>query len=232
MKNNLTSDDELVKSIIKGNKEHLGVLIERYNDYIFNVCYKMLWNIDDAKDLTQEILISVITKLDSFKFQSSFKTWLYRIATNHTLNFIKSSKRHKLFSFEKYGENLSNTPDSVLPEKSYNNIENEILFEEVKQTCMSGMLMCLDNQDRMIFIIGEILGFTDKIGSEILEISPENFRMMLSRAKKDLYNFMNDRCGLVNKNNPCRCSKKTKSFIEAGYVNPDNLLFFPKHRRF
>src|SRR5260221_12923026 len=110
MDNKTLSDTELVENSIKGNKKDLEILIGRYNDYIFNVCYKMLWNIDDAKDLTQEILISVITKLDSFKFQSSFKTWLYRIATNHTLNFIKSSKRYKMFSFEKYGENLSNTP--------------------------------------------------------------------------------------------------------------------------
>jgi len=232
MDNKLLSDTELVENSIKGNKKDLEILIGRYNDYIFNICYKMLWNIDDAKDLTQIILISVITKLDSFKFNSSFKTWIFRIATNHTLNFIKSKNRNKLLSFEQYGDNLSKTPDYILADKAYNNIDNEILYEEVKQTCMSGMLMCLDIQSRMIFVIGEILGFNDKIGSEILEISPENFRMILSRAKRDLYNFMNDKCGLINKNNPCRCAKKTKSFVKAGYVNPDNLLFYPKYKTF
>lgn len=232
MEAKLLSDDQLIQNSLNGNKGHLEVLIERYNDYIFNVCYKMLRNREDAKDLTQEILISVITKLDGFKFNSSFKTWVYRIATNHTLNFIKSRKRHPTFSFEKYGDNLDKTPDHDLPSNAFNQVENEVLFEEVKQTCMSGMLMCLDNHHRLVFIIGEILGFNDKIGSEILEISPENFRMMLSRAKRDLYNFMNNKCGLVNKKNPCRCAKKTKSFIEAGYVNPANLLFFPKHRTF
>ena len=226
------SDNELIEKSLSGSKKHLEILIERYNDYIFNLCYKMLWNIEEAKDLTQEILISVITKLDSFKFNSSFKTWLYRIATNHTLNFIKSNNRHKLFSFGQFGDNLDQTPDFILADNTYNNTDNEILYEEVKQTCMAGMLMCLDNQYRLIFIIGEILGFNDKIGSEILEVSPENFRMMLSRAKKELYNFMNNKCGLVNRNNPCRCSKKTKSFIEAGFVNPDNLLFYPKHKTF
>ncbi|PSL49895.1 RNA polymerase ECF family sigma subunit [Chitinophaga niastensis] len=232
MEKAILSDNELVKNSINGNKDHLGMLIERYNNYIFNVCYKMLWNVNDARDLTQEILIAIITKLDTFKFNSSFKTWTYRIATNHTLNFIKSSRRHKLFSFEEYGNNLDKTPDFILPEEAYNNIDNEILFEEVKQTCMTGMLMCLDEQYRMVFIIGEILGFNDKIGCEILAITPENFRMMLSRAKKDLYNFMNDKCGLINKNNSCRCSKKTKSFIKAGYVNPEKLLFYPKYKIF
>lgn len=226
------SDNELIENSLKGNKKHLKILIERYNDYIFNISYKMLWNIEDAKDVTQEVLILFITKLDTFKFNSSFKTWLYRITINHTLNYRKSRNRNKEFSFEQYGNNLDNTPDFLLKPKEYNNADNEILFEEVKQTCMSGMLMCLDNKYRIVFIIGEILGFNDKIGSEILEVSPENFRMILSRAKKQLYSFMNDKCGLVNKNNPCRCSKKTKSFIEAGYVNPKNLLFYPKHKSF
>lgn len=229
---NQLSDNQLVEKSISGSKRHLEILIERYNDYIFNVCFKMLWNIEDAKDLSQEILISLITKLDSFKFNSSFKTWLYRIATNHTLNFLKSSKRNKLYSFEQYGLNLEQTPDFSLSDNAYNNADNEILYEEVKQTCMSGMLMCLDNQYRLIFIIGEILGFNDKIGSEIIETSPENFRMMLSRAKRELYNFMHNKCGLVNRNNPCRCAKKTKAFIEAGYVNPDKLLFYPQHQTF
>jgi len=230
--NNTLSDKELIENILKGNKKHLEILIKRYNDFVFNISYKMLWNIEDAKDMSQEILITFITKLDSFKFNSSFKTWLYRIAVNHTLNYLKSKNRNKEFSFEQYGNNLDNTPNLFLKPNAHNQVENKILYEEVKQTCMSGMLMCLDNKSRMVFVIGEILGFKDKIGSEILEVSPENFRMMLSRAKKDLYSFMNNKCGLINKQNPCRCSKKTKSFIEAGYVNPKNLLFYPKHKTF
>jgi len=231
-KDKMISDEELIKNSLKGNKKHLEILIERYNDYIFNICYKMLWNREDAKDVTQEILISFVTKLSSFQFNSTFKTWLYRIAVNHVLNYRKSRNRNKEFSFTQYGNNLDATPDYLLKQKAYVNTDNEVLYEEVKQTCMSGMLMCLDNKYRIIFIIGEVLGFNDKVGSEILEISPENFRMILSRAKKQLYNFMNNKCGLVNKKNPCRCSKKTKSFIEAGYVNPNNLLFYPKHKTF
>ena len=229
--NKQPSDKELIEKSLNGSKKDLEVLIERYNDYIFNIAYKMLWNIEDAKDITQEILISFVTKLDSFKFNSTFKTWLYRIAVNHILNYRKAKGRNKEFSFEQYGTNLDNTPDSLLKPTAYQ-IDNEILYEEVKQTCMSGMLLCLDNQYRMVFIIGEILGFNDKIGSEILDVSPENFRMILSRAKKQLYQFMNNKCGLVNKKNPCRCAKKTKSFIEAGYVHPKKLVFYPKHKTF
>jgi hypothetical protein len=58
-----------------------------------------------------------------------------------------------------------------------------------------------------------------------LEISRDNFRQRLARARHDLHNFMNDKCGLVDPVNPCRCEKKTRGFIQAGYVDPTNLLF-------
>jgi hypothetical protein len=93
---------------------------------------------------------------------------------------------------------------------------------------MKGMLLCLDREQRMIYIIGELFEFTDAIGSEIMEISRENFRIKLHRAKKQLYNFMNDKCGLVNKNNPCRCARKTAGFIKMGFVDPVNLNFQKK----
>src|ERR1700732_5335274 len=55
--------------------------------------------------------------------------------------------------------------------------------------------------------------------------TPENFRQRLARARRDLRNFMNDKCGLVNQANPCRCAKKTRGVIRAGCVDPQNLLF-------
>jgi hypothetical protein len=62
-------------------------------------------------------------------------------------------------------------------------------------------------------------------------MSADNFRQSLSRARRDLYQFMHGQCGLVNPNNPCRCAKKTRGFIEAGHVDPDHLQFVPSHLR-
>jgi hypothetical protein len=87
------------------------------------------------------------------------------------------------------------------------------------------MLLCLDREQRLIYILGEIFEVTDGVGAELLEISRENFRKKLARARRDLHNFMNERCGLVNRANPCRCTKKTRGFMQAGYVDPNNLLF-------
>jgi hypothetical protein len=91
--------------------------------------------------------------------------------------------------------------------------------------CTSGMLLCLDREQHSTYILGAIFAVSDAVGAEVLEISPENFRQRLTRARRDLRNFINDKCGLVNKSNPWRCAKKTRGFIQEGHVDPDNLLF-------
>ena len=100
-----------------------------------------------------------------------------------------------------------------------------LLVEEAKVGCTLAMMMCLDRRQRVVFILGEILGVTDRVGAEVSELSPENFRQVLARTRRDLYSFMNDKCGLVNEANPCRCARKTRGFIDKGYVDPKNLQF-------
>ncbi|MEP5601282.1 MAG: RNA polymerase subunit sigma-70, partial [Algibacter sp.] len=91
--------------------------------------------------------------------------------------------------------------------------------------CTTGMLLCLSKEHRMIYILGEMFEIDHNLGAEILGITPGNFRIKLMRTRKELYNWMNKKCGLVNVNNPCRCSKKTKGYIAAGKVDPNNLKF-------
>ena len=87
------------------------------------------------------------------------------------------------------------------------------------------MLLCLDRYQRLIYVLGEILGVTDAVGAELLDTSADNFRQRLARARRDLHSFMNDKCGLVNQANPCRCARKTAGFIRDRHVDPANLLF-------
>src|SRR5215831_6265616 len=93
---NATTDEELVSSALAGNKDSLEKLVRRHQPWVFNICMRMVWRRDLAEDATQEILIKVVTKLSTFKAQSQFRTWLYRIAVNHLLNFRKSEIEEKL----------------------------------------------------------------------------------------------------------------------------------------
>jgi len=220
---NGNEDYILIKEAVSGSKPALECLVRKYQNDIYNIALKMVYYPDDALDITQEVLIKVITNLSSFRFESRFSTWLYRITVNHILNIKKIKAENILYSdFKVYGEAIDRTPDIQF---DTNSTEMKIIVEEVKLTCLQGMLMCLDRKQRVAFVLGSIFAFPDTVCSEVMEISRDNFRQILSRARRDLGNFMSDKCGLIRKTNPCHCSKKTKSLIERGVVNPGNLLF-------
>src|SRR6202011_3343732 len=86
--------------------------------------------------------------------------------------------------------------------------DTDLLVTEAMISCTSGMLLCLDREQRLTFILGAILGVSDTVAAELLEITPDNFRQRLARARRDLRNFMNDKCGLVNHANPCRLPRR------------------------
>jgi RNA polymerase sigma factor (sigma-70 family) len=224
-------DTELVQQATSGNRAALEKLVLRHQAWIYNIAIRMVFQPHDAEDVTQELLVKVITKLTTFKGESKFRTWLYRIAANHVLNMRRRGVERQELTFAKYGAAIDNTPDMELPDPKTEPVEVPLLVEETKITCTTGMLLCLDRRQRLIFTLAEILGTSDTVGGEVLEMSADNFRQCLVRARRDLYSFMNNQCGLVNKNNPCRCPKKTKGFIEGGHVDPNRLLFVPQHVR-
>src|SRR5687768_15967307 len=223
------ADADLVEQARNGDRAALEKLILRHQAWIYNIALRMVFQPHDAEEVTQEVLLKVITKLSTFKGESKFRTWLYRIAANHVLNMKRRSVETQELTFDRYGEAINNTPDLDLPDPKSVPVEIPLLVEEVKIGCTMGMLLCLDRKQRLIFTLGAILGATDTVGGEVLEMTADNFRQCLARARRDLHSFMNHQCGLVNRNNPCRCPKKTRGFIEAGHVDPRNLMFVPQH---
>ena len=183
----------------------------------------MVQNPNDAAVLTQEAMIKIITHLGKFKFNSTFRTWAYRIVANHFLNEKKRNNERFFTSFNDMANALDSIPDEEMSELEQ--AESRELIREMNLSCMSGMLLCLNREQRLIYIIGEMLGGDHNIGSEIMQISKDNFRAKLKKARRDLYQFMNNKCGLVNKNNPCRCYKKVKVAIDQEVIDAKNLLY-------
>jgi RNA polymerase sigma factor (sigma-70 family) len=218
-------DGRLVRRASSGDRDALEQLVCRHQRWVYNVAVRMLAHPHDAEDATQEIFIKAVTRLSSFEGRSTFRTWLYRIVVNHVLNMKRGRLEARALTFRCYAHGLDNIPDDDLPDASSVPVDLRLLVEEAKINCTSGMLLCLDRTQRLVYILGEILDVGDAVGAELLEISAANFRQRLSRARRDLHSFMNDKCGLVNRANPCRCAKKTRGFIDAGYVDPAQLLF-------
>lgn len=219
------ADEELVRLAKDGDREALESLIRRHQGWVYNIAVRMMWRTDRAEDSTQEILIKIVTHLVSFEGKSQFRTWAYRIAMNHLLNVQKSEMERQGVAFTDLRREMNGLPDLELPNPKTVPVELPLLVEEAKVGCTTAMLMCLDRRQRLAFILGEIFGVSDRIGAEVMAVGADNFRQLLARARRDLYSFMNDTCGLVNASNPCRCTKKTRAFIDKGYLDPNRLQF-------
>lgn len=107
--------------------------------------------------------------------------------------------------------------------------EKALLVKEARVACVMGMLLCLDREQRVIFLLGEILETSDRVGAELLDLSPDNFRQRLARARAQLSSFMRGRCSLVSPGSPCRCVRKTAAFIRDGIVDAAQIRFATGH---
>ena len=218
---------ELVGKAQAGDKAALEALVRLHQPFIYNVAWKYTGNPNDAHDLAQEAFINILTKLDTFKGQSSFKTWAYRIVVNQFLQTKRRPMEDRWKDFDAFMTELNAIPS---PELSPEEEEEQVLRTKTARTrCMSGMLMCLTREQRLLYLVGDVFKIDHTIGAEVFGLSKDNYRKKLSRTRKEFHAFMNKQCGLVKHSNPCRCSKKAKAMEAAGRMQTDAKLFDPRY---
>jgi RNA polymerase sigma factor (sigma-70 family) len=204
-------DTALVGGAQRGERAALEALIRKHQEWIYNIALRMVGNPDDAGDVTQEILIKLITSLSSFQRRSSFRTWVYRIVVNHVLAMRRRVWERLFSSFERQAELIESLQESEAGRSQLSPVEEKLLLEETKTGCLTGMMLCLERRERIALILSTVFDASSALGGELLETTPENYRQVVSRARKRLGNFMNEKCGLMNENNPCRCARKIQS---------------------
>ena len=216
----------LVTEAIAGDRSALEQLIRLHEPFIYNVAWKYTNDPIEAKDLSQEAFIKIITKLSTFEGRSSFQSWAYRIVVNQFLQTKRRPAEDRWKRFDDFAHELNQIPN---PDLSPEEEEEQILRTKTARTrCMSGMLMCLTREQRLLYLIGDVFNIDHNIGSEIFGLSKDNYRKKLSRTRKEFHAFMNKQCGLVKLDNPCRCSKKAKAMEAAGKMQTNTKLFDPK----
>ena len=225
MKNQLSSWVECAK---QGDKRALEMVVEEIQTFIYNLSLKMLLFPEDAQDASQEILIKVITHLGTFKGESRFETWVYRIATNYLISAKGKKSQHFARSFEAY-EQLIDTGQSEQILSAKNEGELRLLEEEVMISCTYGLLLCLGPKQRMVYILGEILYFSSIEGAAIMDLTPSNFRQILSRARQKIRGFLQKKCGIIEPSNACRCRKKIDYLIQEEIISPHKLRYANPH---
>ncbi len=218
---NQKTNEELqafVEKAISGDKKALETLITGVQDIVFNLSLRMLGTFADAEDATQDILLKMITHLSSFRGDSSFTTWVFRIASNHLKDYKKHMFAHYPLSFEYYGSDIENAKIQDVPDLTQN-VEKDILAEELKMSCTNVMLQCLDTESRCIFILGTMFKLDSRIAGDILGMTPEAYRKRLSRIRKKMADFLSSYCGEYG-NGKCKCRDRVNYAIQSHRLDP------------
>lgn len=215
--------NDLIDKAITGDRDALEKVILSVQDLVFNLSLTMLGTFEDAEDATQDILLKVMTHLSTFRKDSAFSTWVFRIATNYLKNYKKHYFAKAKLNFEMYGDDIQNANLDNLPDLSQN-VEREILAEELKTSCSRVMLQCLDSEQRCIFILGTMFKVNSKIASEILEISSDSYRQKLSRARRKMAEFLKKYCGEYGCGK-CHCKDRIDYAILSKRLDPQEMYY-------
>ena len=184
--NSLTDDLELVEQCRNGDSAALEQIVLKYQNRIYNVILKICADPDDAAELTQDTFVKVIESFSSFKGESRFYTWAFRIAVNLTLNYCQRNARFRHCSLDaENDQNGSQKPQALSDFLSDDNSPDPVSVAQSRELCESAIkaLMKLDDPHRTIVVLRDIEGMNYAQIAEVLDIELGTVRSRLSRAR-------------------------------------------------
>lgn len=176
------TDKQLVRACLDGKSDSFGVLVDRYQRPIYNAVLRMVREDDDAKDLTQAAFISAYENLGKFDPNHTFFSWLYRIATNATINFLNRKKYQEPLADEHFSDQKS---------------PKEIHSESQLSNRIQCALMELSLDHRMVIVLRHFVDFTYSEMSEILSIPEKTVKSRLFSARRNLSEILS-KCGITS----------------------------------
>ena len=183
-------EQELVRRARRGDLEAYDELIRRYQERIYATIYHMTANHEDANDLAQEAFIKAYQALKSFKGGSSFYTWVYRIAVNKTINFLKQRKHRSQMSLNDLDFNVEHDPDLVAlisdktPRRDVNLAELQEKLNEAMQK--------LSEQHRLVVTLHDVQGLSHEEIAKIMDCNIGTVRSRLFYARQQLQAYLSD----------------------------------------
>lgn len=182
---------QLIKGIQQGDRKAFQILVETYQRMVVNTCLGIVHNKADAEDLAQDVFLEIFRTAENFRGDAKVSTWLYRIATNRSLNFIRKNKRNHFFqSIEEtftggrnraseISENCGDQPDSNITDQQ----RSDLLHRAIDQ---------LPEKQRTAFTLNKYEELPYQQIAEIMEISLASVESLIHRAKKNLQELLLD----------------------------------------
>jgi len=181
-------EGDLVKNARRGDFTAYDELVKRYQQRIYATIYHMTANHEDANDLAQESFIKAFQALPSFKGGSTFYTWLYRIAVNKTINFLKQRKNRQHMSLNDLDFNAEHDPDlmALISDKTP---VREVGLSELQQK-LNAALLKLSEPHRMVVVLHDVQGVSHDEIAEMMDCNIGTVRSRLFYARQQLQGFL------------------------------------------
>lgn len=207
-------DLALAGRCIDGHFDAWEDLIRRLQGPVHTLVVRFVWSVHDADDVTQEVLLKIVTALHSYRGDAELTTWAYRITSRHLIDL--SRRPAEALTFDQGREHLL----AGLAEPERTGPEAAALAEEVKIGCSTSMLLCLSRPLRLSYILGAVLDLPGPDAAWVLDVDPTVHRKRLSLAREKVRDFMAGICGLYDPANPCRCAKQISYDVRIGRIDP------------
>tara|TARA_B100001769_G_scaffold221052_1_gene181316 strand:+ start:1049 stop:1693 length:645 start_codon:yes stop_codon:yes gene_type:complete len=187
---NREKDWMVVERVQGGEVEAFDALVKKYRQSLFSVVYNMTSNREDASDITQEVFIKAFQSIGRFRGQASFYTWLYRIAVNTSITFVKKSRRQRFVNYEIIDETV--VSEEILASlTAKNKTEKGAILSELQEK-LNDSLQKLSPKHRIVIILHDIEGMSHKSIAKIIKTSTGTVRSRLHYAKRELQAYLKD----------------------------------------
>jgi RNA polymerase sigma-70 factor (ECF subfamily) len=175
-------DQQLIETCLTGDSSAFGELVVRYQDRLYGSVLMMVSSPEDARDLTQEAFVHAFRRLDSFRGNSAFYTWLFRIAINATISFRRKMARRKMVSIEKAREVIGEEPrDGRVDTPPSSRMESQ-----EQQRLVRAALGELSEEFRTAIVLTEIEGMSYEDAAEVIGCPIGTVRSRIHRARNEL----------------------------------------------
>ncbi len=179
------SEAEIIEKLKSGSEPAFKQLVENYQKLVVNTCFGMVHNKHDAEDIAQDVFIEVYRSIHKFRADAKLSTWLYRIAVNRSLNFIRDNKKRKWFqSFEDSVETKTKALQNLAATKSdhpgfqLENQQRAVLLHEA--------IAALPKNQKVAFTLSKYEDLSYSEIAEVMDLSVSSVESLLHRAKKNL----------------------------------------------
>jgi len=165
----------IISSARNGDKKAMGLLVQQYQQYAFNLAFRLVCNEDDARDVVQDSFIKMWRNMKQFNPEIKFTTWMYKIVTNTAIDLLRSTKKMNLVSIDDFQEKfVSASADN--PEIQLNNKETGQMIRSISNT--------LSEKQKLVFVLKDLQGLSSSEVGDVLDLSTNSIKSNLYHARK------------------------------------------------